>query len=104
MIGVESLRNKMDIRKEFTRKIIYCTMKRTVNLCKIVTKNKNNQEYYKYPTLTQLHEFLFHETPLGTHNSMADVFRCLRCYYKVKFDCDLCKYHGFRRRFYKICK
>lgn len=104
MIGVESLRNKMDVRKEFTRKIIYCTMKRTVNLCKIVTKNKNNQEYYKYPTLTQLHEFLFDEIPLGTHNSMADVFICLRCYYKVKFDGDLCKDHGFRRRFYKICK
>lgn len=104
MITVESLRNKMSVRKEFLNTINYCTMKRTVNLCKIIAINKNNEEYYKYPTLTQLHEHLFAETPLGTHNSMADVFICLRCYYKVKFDDDLCRLPGFKRSFYKICK
>tara|TARA_B100000508_G_scaffold133456_1_gene123325 strand:+ start:550 stop:1197 length:648 start_codon:yes stop_codon:yes gene_type:complete len=104
MIAVESLRNKINVRKEFMNTINYCTMKRTVNLCKIIAINKNNEEYYKYPTLTQLHEHLFAETPLGTHNSMADVFICLRCYYKVKFDDDLCRLPGFKRSFYKICK
>ena len=104
MIATESLRNKINVRKEFMNTINYCTMKRTVNLCKIIAINKNNEEYYKYPTLTQLHEHLFAETPLGTHNSMADVFICLRCYYKVKFDDDLCRLPGFKRSFYKICK
>ena len=104
MIAIESLRNNMDVRRQFTRKINYCTMKRTVELCKITAVNKYNKQYYKYPTLTQLHEFLFNETPLGTHNSMADVFICLRCYFKVKFDDDLCRLPGFKRSFYKICK
>ena len=104
MIAIESLRNNMDVRRQFTRKINYCTMKRTVELCKITAVNKYNKEYYKYPTLTQLHEFLFNETPLGTHNSMADVFICLRCYFKVKFEEDLCSFSGFKRSFYNICK
>lgn len=104
MIAIESLRNNMDVRRQFTRKINYCTMKRTVELCKITAVNRQNKEYYKYPTLTQLHEHLFAETPLGTHNSMADVFICLRCYYKVKFDDDLCRLPGFKRSFYKTCK
>jgi DNA polymerase III epsilon subunit-like protein len=104
MIAIESLRNQMDVRKDFIRKINYCTMKRTVNLCKIVAVNKKDVAYYKYPTLTQLHEYLFDETPLGTHNSMADVYICLRCYYKIKFDGDLCENIAFKKKFYKICK
>lgn len=104
MIAIESLRNNMEVRRQFTRKINYCTMKRTVELCKITAVNRQNKEYFKYPTLTQLHEFLFNETPLGTHNSMADVFICLRCYFKVKFEEDLCSFTGFKRSFYNICK
>lgn len=104
MIAIESLRNNMDVRMQFNRKINYCTMKRTVELCKISAVSKQNRHYFKYPTLTQLHEHLFDETPLGTHNSMADVFICLRCYYKVKFDDDLCSLPSFKRSFYKICK
>lgn len=72
------------------RKPEYCTMKKTTELCKIPKKNnKTGEIYWKYPRLSELYEKLFHETPHGCHNAMADVIFCLRCYVKVKIGRDL---------------
>jgi DNA polymerase III epsilon subunit-like protein len=51
---------------------------------KVVPKKTN----YKWPKLTELHEKLFGELPAVSHNSMADVNACLRCYLKMRHGYD----------------
>jgi len=66
----------------------YCTMKRTIDLCAIPRVNKKTGETYnKFPTLSELHTKLFENAPKGTHNAIADVMICLRCYIMLE-----CKY------------
>ena len=70
-------RNKKPIKE-------FCTMKNTINICKIPAINKKTGETYnKYPTLTELHTHLFGVPPKNTHNAIADVMICLRSYIKL---------------------
>jgi DNA polymerase III subunit epsilon len=90
MIMVECIRHK--IRQNFTintiRKLECCTMKSSVDICKIVAIGHNGAEYFKYPKLMELHKHLFNTIPDGLHNSMIDVLACLRCYGKLNFNID----------------
>lgn len=67
----------------------FCTMKNSVDICKIVKIKENGDTYYKYPRLAELHINLFENHPNGTHDSMADVLICLRCYYKIVNNTDI---------------
>ncbi len=68
----------------------FCTMKRGIDLCRIPAINKTTGETYnKWPTLTELHVCLFGEKPKGTHNAIADVMICLRCYIKMTRNNDI---------------
>jgi DNA polymerase III epsilon subunit-like protein len=68
----------------------YCTMKRTTELCAIKKLNKKTGEIYnKYPTLSELHNVLFDSVPKGTHNAIADVMICLRCYIQLNEEYDI---------------
>jgi DNA polymerase III epsilon subunit-like protein len=70
------------IGKEFIMDIpSYCTMKSTTAICGL----PNN----KWPTLLELHRHLFKESPSDLHNSMIDVWACLRCYIKVMYQYDI---------------
>lgn len=94
MIMVECIRNKViqNFTKNSYRKPEFCTMKNSVNICKIVSKDKTGNTFYKYPKLMELHHHYFGEIPDNLHNSMVDVLACLRCYGKMKFDIDLNKH------------
>jgi DNA polymerase III epsilon subunit-like protein len=59
----------------------YCTMKTTTKICALPRM--------KWPTLKELHFHLFQETPTNLHNSMIDVWTCLRCYLKIMNQTDL---------------
>jgi DNA polymerase III epsilon subunit-like protein len=91
MIFVESNRNR--IQQYFTyngeKKLEYCTMKNGIDLCKIERTKVNGDKYFKFPTLSELHNNLFNQIPKGVHNSLADVIICLRCYHKMQYDHDL---------------
>ena len=88
IVMAECSRNKM--RHEFyNSKQYYCTMKNSVNICKIKTISKTGEEYYKYPKLEQLHEHLFNKKPYGTHDALVDVLICLRCYCKIEHNYDI---------------
>ena len=91
MIMVECIRHKLqqNFTRNTNRKPEYCTMKNSVNICKIPKVSLNGDIYYKYPKLIELYQHLFDETPDGLHNSMIDVLACLRCYGKMKLDVDL---------------
>jgi DNA polymerase-3 subunit alpha len=70
------------IGEEFIMDIpTYCTMKSTTAICNLPNK--------KWPTLLELHRHLFQESPSDLHNSMIDVWACLRCYIKVMYQYDI---------------
>ena len=95
MLMVELFRNKMKsclYRKNGLPIPVYCTMKRTTEVCKLPAINKTTGEIYKnfkYPTLTELHNYLFCRKPRGTHNAIADVMICLRCYVMLNYQYDI---------------
>jgi DNA polymerase-3 subunit epsilon len=60
---------------------VYCTMKASKNICCIPRHG-----YYKNPKLIETYEFLFNETPKGLHNSMQDVWACLRCFCMLMYE------------------
>ena len=74
---------------EFATKY-YCTMNKTIELCNLKQMGKNGKEYTKYPKLLELHTQLFNQPLKGLHNSLNDVAVCLRCYYKLAYDNDIC--------------
>lgn len=77
----------------------FCTMKSSVDICNILIQKPGKTPYKKWPTLLELYEHLFGETPSGLHNSMVDTLVCMRCYLKIK--------HGIEMRssyFYELPK
>jgi len=105
MIMVETVRNKefKEYNKSWVKKREYCTMKNSVDVCRIEVVNKRGEKYFKYPTLTQLHQYLFKSIPNGTHDAMADVLICLRCYEMVREEKDICSVGcTFTRNLYKL--
>lgn len=69
------------------RKKCVCSMYGTVNLCKIPfhSKYKKESKQYKFPKLSELHEFLFQEAPQEIlHDALEDCKVTLRCYCKLK--------------------
>jgi len=91
LVLVESIRN--NIEQQFTidgqKKHEYCTMKNNIDRCKIVKINKTGTPYYKYPTLSELYQHLFHIIPHGAHDSMVDVLICLRSFVLIYTEHDV---------------
>lgn len=102
---VEAIRHKRKqyFTREGVRKPEYCTMKNSKDICKIERNNAKGEVYYKYPTLSELHECLFGFIPRGTHDSMADVLICLRCYLVLNGQKDVIKSErGHLSRIYEL--
>jgi len=109
LLIVESIRNKgfdssdnsivqLHFGKEF------CTMQNSVDVCKIKRLRKDGTSYYKFPTLLELHEYLFKIKPHNAHDSKVDVLICLRCYCKLAFNYDLSREsRQFRRLYREFC-
>jgi DNA polymerase III epsilon subunit-like protein len=70
-------------------KKLCCTMQESIKLCNIKAISKAGKEYVKFPTLSELHNQLFHVLPKNLHNSLNDVLICLRCFCKMHFDIDI---------------
>jgi len=80
-----------------------CTMKPNIKLCNIWVKRKNSEHMFmKFPKLSELHFVLFHSNVKSLHNSLTDVFVCLRCYYFIKYKIDLKKSNKTIRELYKL--
>lgn len=91
IVMVESIRNYM--RQYFTRNGVrkpeYCTMKRSVDICKIEAIGRAGEKYFKYPTLSELYKKLFNSSHKNVHNSMIDIILCLRCYCMLEHSQDI---------------
>lgn len=80
-----------------------CTMKPNVKLCNIWVKRKNSESMFlKFPKLAELHNVLFHSNVKSLHNSLTDVFVCLRCYYYIKYKIDLKLTNKTVKELYKL--
>ena len=87
MVIVECIRHRIMspfLKKKFKE---YCTMKNSVNICRLHSKHANHT--YKYPKLEELHWFLFNILAQNLHNSLCDVIVTLRCFYMLLFKQDL---------------
>uniref|UniRef100_A0A6C0IIM2 Exonuclease domain-containing protein n=1 Tax=viral metagenome TaxID=1070528 RepID=A0A6C0IIM2_9ZZZZ len=96
MLMVESKRLGRFLRFNINgvQKPEYCTMKKTTDICKLEFKTPTGKPYFKYPTLSELHFKLFDNLPKGTHNALADILICLRCYLKVVDNYDFVTDHS----------
>ena len=64
----------------------------------------SGRKILKVPKLIELHEKLFNSTPSNLHNSLIDIYVCLRCYYKLEYDVDILTINtSFKNSFNKLC-
>ena len=109
LLIVEAIRNKGfdssdNSYVQFQFKTEFCTMLKSVEICKIEKLRGDGTIYFKYPTLIELHYHLFKKTPENAHNSKVDVLICLRCYCKLAHNQDLsCESRQFRRMYRECC-
>ena len=76
---IDAMCYRKNIPLLFTKNV-YCTMKSTVDLCKLENKNTKYKNY-KYPKLEELYEFLFEKKiNVVLHNSLEDARITLLCY------------------------
>ena len=66
-----------------------CTMRMSIDLCSLYTRNEQNRIYKKFPKLAETYFHLFQKVPENLHNSIIDSLVCLRCYLKMKFDMNM---------------
>ena len=64
----------------------YCSMKKTVNYCRIPLHNKITGERFKYPSLIELHKDLYHHKRYidQKHRARPDVQLLFECVKKMK--------------------
>jgi DNA polymerase III subunit epsilon len=66
-------------KSPFGMKPKICTMTGTTEICKIP-----GPYGFKWPTLEELHRFLFTLPPEASHDALADVETCAKCYFELK--------------------
>lgn len=90
MVLAESYRNKISM--VFNEENVICTMKESVNVCKIKMNSKNSgNEFYKFPRLNELYFHYYGKEPKNTHNSLVDILLCLVCFGNLYENIDIYK-------------
>ena len=81
------------IQNLYANKKEFCTGKFGADVCQISAVNKMGKEYYKMPKLNALYTHLFGYAPDESklHDALMDVVICMRCFYKIRYDVDLCE-------------
>ena len=65
----------------------YCTKAQSVDLCRIPNPSSRYAGKWKWPSLDELHQFLFNEPIKGRdefHGAAVDMWACARCYYEMQ--------------------
>jgi DNA polymerase III epsilon subunit-like protein len=64
---------------------LFCTKRQTAALCKVPPReNENWPEYFRAPSLQELHGFCFQEGFANWHNAMHDVEATARCFVYIR--------------------
>ena len=85
MVMVEGIRNNIRMNINDT----YCTMKQSIELCRIERQFPDGTKYFKYPSLSELYKHLFNQIPKNTHNALIDILICMRCFCKIELKKDI---------------
>ena len=80
VVGSEMYRLGLD-PSTLLRHKSHCTMKSNTDLVK---KTFANSTSYKWPKLSELYQFCFHEDMKDAHNALADVENAAKCFYFVR--------------------
>jgi DNA polymerase-3 subunit epsilon len=80
-VNTEFMRCKLETN--LLKKQKFCTMKtqKIVSYCKCLSPSGNG---YKWPKLNQLHLHLFGTEFTDSHNAIADVEACAKCYFELR--------------------
>ena len=78
VVNCEFIRS--NVQSSMSRKLRYCTMKSTVDLCNI----PGNYGRPKWPKLEELYRFLFSRTFSEAHRAMHDVQATTECYLELR--------------------
>lgn len=95
LIETANLSNlKIRMYKDILYQVTYiirvrCTMEETKTFCNILTQSKKGESYVKFPSLLELYQKLFAETPHNLHNSLHDVLVTLVCFIKFNYKVNL---------------
>lgn len=81
VVQSEMIRYKKKIA-EGVSLIQICTMKETIDFCKLPSQFKNATSY-KWPKLEELHRILFKEDFDGAHDAMNDVSATRKCFLRL---------------------
>ena len=80
----------------------YCTMQQTKDIPIVIGENSKGEKFNKYPTLTELHQYLFNgDMPKSQHDALADILICLRCYVQLVNGIDILKEKNGLPRYYR---
>ena len=71
---------RMNIPTTIMEKKSYCTMLAGTDLCAIEGEFRG----YKWPTLQELHSYLFHRKFSDAHDALADVKAVARCFWEMR--------------------
>jgi hypothetical protein len=77
--------------KENRNEKFYCTMMTTISLCGLKQKMSNRP---KFPKLIELFNNQFINMEINQeklHDAFNDVILCILCYYKLKYDKNICE-------------
>lgn len=73
-----------DMRALVSGKQVFCTMKASIPVCRILHKNARHAKDYKWPKLSECVETLFGEKLEGAHDAGFDTRACARVYFALK--------------------
>lgn len=80
VLAMETMGYREDVDLVLPDQII-CTMKSTTEVCKIPPWRYGS---HKWPTLQELHVFLFGEEFEGAHDALVDVLMCGKCFFELR--------------------
>ena len=63
---------------------LFCTMRRTTNICRILKKNPRTINDWKWPTLGEATKFFFNEDLPNAHRARPDCDAAARIYFHLK--------------------
>mgnify|MGYP003394052390 FL=1 len=79
ILAAEAIRYRLQAKTRIARKV--CTMEASTDLLKLRGGFRGG---YKWPKLSELHEYLFQQGFDGAHDALVDVQACARCFFELK--------------------
>lgn len=73
-----------DLRIHLEGKRAACAMKMATPVCKILGPKAKHSKDYKWPRLSEAHEFLFGVGVDGAHDALVDTQACARVYFEIQ--------------------